>query len=76
MDAPASLSALPALCAAPFDAGRPRDPEIRALMARVRVTPAEARALGPRRLSPTDFPSAGALRDALPLALTDRKDPR
>ncbi len=45
-------------------------------MARVRVTPAEARALGPRRLSPTDFPSAGALRDALPLALTDRKDPR
>ncbi|MEA5162837.1 MmgE/PrpD family protein [Cereibacter johrii] len=123
--------------AAAFDADGPRDPEIRALMARVRVTadeslprgpsgiatgavvtltapdgtrltgrreaapgsaaapltdtqlaekfaaclapvarPSEARALWQRLLSPTDFPSAGALLDALPLALTDRKDPR
>ncbi|MGC9448168.1 MmgE/PrpD family protein [Cereibacter johrii] len=123
--------------AAAFDADGPRDPEIRALMARVRVAadeslprgpsgiatgavvtltapdgtrltgrreaapgsaaapltdtqlaekfaaclapvarPSEARALWQRLLSPTDFPSAGALLDALPLALTDRKDPR
>ncbi|ACM04194.1 MmgE/PrpD family protein [Cereibacter sphaeroides] len=123
--------------AAAFDADGPRDPDIRALMARVRVTadeslprgpsgiatgavvtltapdgtrltgrreaapgsaaapltdtqlaekfaaclapvarPSEARALWQRLLSPTDFPSAGALLDALPLALTDRKDPR